>query len=68
MHKHVANPVAVRLPQQTLLETVGRRSGAVRRTPVDGCIVGERVLDGVEPRDQLRLRTQSARPARRSTR
>ncbi|WP_420751503.1 nitroreductase/quinone reductase family protein [Rhodococcus sp. O3] len=40
MHKHVANPVAARLPRQTLLETVGRRSSAVRRTPVGGHIVG----------------------------
>lgn len=40
MHRHVLNPVAVRLPTQTLLETTGRRSGLTRRTPVGGRLSG----------------------------
>ncbi|MGV0791528.1 nitroreductase/quinone reductase family protein [Mycolicibacterium sp. XJ1819] len=34
--KHVANPVMRLLPFQTLLETIGRKSGQPRRTPLDG--------------------------------
>ena len=41
-HRHVANPimrrVSGRLRDQALLETVGRRSGLPRRTPVGGRI------------------------------
>jgi deazaflavin-dependent oxidoreductase (nitroreductase family) len=43
-HRHLANPVmrrvAGRLPGQALLETVGRRSGLPRRTPVGGRMAG----------------------------
>ncbi|WP_042411324.1 nitroreductase/quinone reductase family protein [Streptacidiphilus carbonis] len=34
--RRVVNPVARRLPSQTLLETTGRKSGQPRRTPVGG--------------------------------
>ncbi|WP_055550729.1 nitroreductase/quinone reductase family protein [Streptomyces sp. NBRC 110028] len=39
--RRVANPVASRLPFQTLLETTGRNSGLPRRTPVGGRRVGD---------------------------
>jgi deazaflavin-dependent oxidoreductase (nitroreductase family) len=39
--KRVANPLARRLPTQTLLETTGRKSGEPRRTPVGGSRVGD---------------------------
>ena len=38
--KRIANPVARRLPFQTLLETTGRKSGKPRRTPLGGRVVG----------------------------
>jgi deazaflavin-dependent oxidoreductase (nitroreductase family) len=45
-HRHIANPLAMpvagRLPGLCVLETVGRRSGQPRRTPVGG-----RIIDGV---------------------
>ncbi|MCQ4120674.1 nitroreductase/quinone reductase family protein [Rhodococcus tibetensis] len=34
--KRVLNPVTTRLPSQTLLETVGRKSGEPRVTPIGG--------------------------------
>lgn len=39
--RHVANPVARRMPFQTVLETTGRSSGLPRRTPVGGRRVGD---------------------------
>ena len=38
--QRIANPVARRLPFQTLLETTGRKSGKPRRTPLGGRVVG----------------------------
>jgi deazaflavin-dependent oxidoreductase (nitroreductase family) len=38
--KRLANPLMRRLPNQTLLETTGRKSGEPRRTPVGGSRVG----------------------------
>ena len=38
--KRVANPVMRRMPTQTLLETIGRKSGEPRRTPLGGKRVG----------------------------
>ncbi|MGW2492198.1 nitroreductase/quinone reductase family protein [Streptomyces sp. NPDC001606] len=38
--RHLANPLARRMPFQTLLETTGRSSGLPRRTPVGGRRVG----------------------------
>jgi deazaflavin-dependent oxidoreductase (nitroreductase family) len=38
--RRLGNPVAVRMPHQTLLETTGRASGLPRRTPVGGRLVG----------------------------
>jgi deazaflavin-dependent oxidoreductase (nitroreductase family) len=40
--RRIGNPILVRWPGQTLLETTGRRSGLPRRTPVGG-----RLVDGV---------------------
>lgn len=34
--RRIGNPLTSRLPAQTLLETVGRKSGRPRRTPVGG--------------------------------
>jgi deazaflavin-dependent oxidoreductase (nitroreductase family) len=34
--RHVANPLSRRLPKQVLLETIGRKSGEPRQTPVGG--------------------------------
>lgn len=39
--RHVLNPLARRLPTQTLLETTGRNSGRRRRTPVGGRRIGD---------------------------
>ncbi|WP_067670734.1 nitroreductase/quinone reductase family protein [Nocardia miyunensis] len=39
--RHIANPVLRRLPTQTLLETTGRVSGQVRRTPIGGARRGD---------------------------
>ncbi|MCX4906399.1 nitroreductase/quinone reductase family protein [Streptomyces sp. NBC_00878] len=39
--RRVVNPLARRLPFQTLLETTGRTSGLPRRTPVGGRRVGQ---------------------------
>jgi deazaflavin-dependent oxidoreductase (nitroreductase family) len=39
--RRVGNPVLVRLPTQTLLETTGRKSGLPRATPVGGRRVGD---------------------------
>lgn len=39
--KRVGNPLTRRLPAQTLLETTGRKSGQLRRTPVGGGRVGD---------------------------
>jgi deazaflavin-dependent oxidoreductase (nitroreductase family) len=38
--KRVANPLMRRLPNQTLLETTGRKSGEPRRTPLGGSKIG----------------------------
>lgn len=34
--RRIANPLARRMPGQTLLETTGRKSGEPRRTPIGG--------------------------------
>lgn len=39
--RHLVNPVARRMPLQTVLETTGRVSGLPRRTPVGGRRVGD---------------------------
>lgn len=39
--RRIGNPLLSRLPTQTLLETVGRKSGQPRRTPVGGRRVGD---------------------------
>jgi deazaflavin-dependent oxidoreductase (nitroreductase family) len=39
--KRVANPLMRRVPTQTLLETIGRKSGEPRRTPLGGRRVGD---------------------------
>jgi deazaflavin-dependent oxidoreductase (nitroreductase family) len=39
--KWVANPVMRRVPAQTLLETIGRKSGEPRRTPLGGKRIGD---------------------------
>jgi deazaflavin-dependent oxidoreductase (nitroreductase family) len=41
VQKRVANPLARRMPFQTLLETTGRKSGEPRRTPLGGSRVGD---------------------------
>jgi deazaflavin-dependent oxidoreductase (nitroreductase family) len=41
VQRHLVNPLARRLPFQTLLETTGRVSGRPRRTPVGGRRVGD---------------------------
>jgi deazaflavin-dependent oxidoreductase (nitroreductase family) len=38
-HRHVANPVTLRLPTQVVLETTGRKTGLPRRTPVGGRVM-----------------------------
>ncbi|HET6287193.1 MAG TPA: nitroreductase/quinone reductase family protein [Amycolatopsis sp.] len=38
--RHVGNPILVRLPNQPVLETTGRKSGVPRRTPIGGRRVG----------------------------
>jgi deazaflavin-dependent oxidoreductase (nitroreductase family) len=38
--RRVGNPILRRLPSQTLLETMGRKSGQPRRTPVGGRRIG----------------------------
>jgi deazaflavin-dependent oxidoreductase (nitroreductase family) len=38
---NVANPLMKLLPFQTLLETIGRKSGEPRRTPLGGSRVGD---------------------------
>ncbi|WP_328451391.1 nitroreductase family deazaflavin-dependent oxidoreductase [Streptomyces sp. NBC_00386] len=39
--RHLVNPLARRMPFQTLLETTGRVSGLPRRTPLGGRRVGD---------------------------
>lgn len=39
--RHIGNPIIRRLPQQTLLETTGRKSGLPRQTPVGGRRIGQ---------------------------
>lgn len=39
--KRIANPVMRHIPTQTLLETVGRKSGEPRRTPLGGKRIGD---------------------------
>lgn len=41
MQKWLVNPVGRRLPIQTMLETVGRKSGEPRRTAVGGRVVDD---------------------------
>jgi deazaflavin-dependent oxidoreductase (nitroreductase family) len=41
LQKRIANPVMRRNPFQTLLETIGRKSGEPRRTPVGGKLIGD---------------------------
>ncbi|MGW2026112.1 nitroreductase/quinone reductase family protein [Streptomyces decoyicus] len=38
--RRIGNPLLTRLPQQTLLETTGRKSGLPRRTPIGGRRIG----------------------------
>ncbi|MDJ0343452.1 nitroreductase family deazaflavin-dependent oxidoreductase [Streptomyces sp. H10-C2] len=38
--RRIGNPVTTRLPNQTLLETTGRKSGLPRRTPIGGSRIG----------------------------
>ncbi|WP_194813835.1 nitroreductase/quinone reductase family protein [Nocardia sp. XZ_19_385] len=40
-HRRLANPIASRVPGQILLETLGRKSGQLRQTPVGGKIDGK---------------------------
>lgn len=40
-HRHLANPLMRHAPGQVLLETVGRRSGQPRETPVGGRLEGD---------------------------
>lgn len=40
MQRHVGNPILRRLPTQQLLETIGRKSGQPRVTPIGGRRVG----------------------------
>lgn len=42
VQRRLVNPLATRLPSQTLLETIGRKSGQPRSTPLDGSRVGDR--------------------------
>lgn len=39
--RRIGNPILRRLPQQTLLETTGRKSGLPRQTPVGGRRIGQ---------------------------
>ncbi|MFI5776564.1 nitroreductase/quinone reductase family protein [Nocardia sp. NPDC051570] len=39
--RYVVNPIARRLPIQTLVETTGRKSGLPRRTPLGGRRIGD---------------------------
>jgi deazaflavin-dependent oxidoreductase (nitroreductase family) len=41
VQRYVANPLMRNIPIQTLIETVGRTSGAARRTPIGGRKVGD---------------------------
>ncbi|ANN20545.1 nitroreductase [Amycolatopsis orientalis] len=38
--RHVGNPLLGRLPNQPILETIGRKSGVPRPTPIGGRLVG----------------------------
>jgi deazaflavin-dependent oxidoreductase (nitroreductase family) len=38
--RHVGNPILVRLPNQVILETTGRKSGLSRLTPIGGRRIG----------------------------
>ena len=40
VQRHIANPVMRAVPIQTLLETIGRKSGQPRRTPIGGRLDG----------------------------
>jgi deazaflavin-dependent oxidoreductase (nitroreductase family) len=40
-HRHLANPVMRHLPGQAMLETVGRKSGLPRATPIGGRLEGD---------------------------
>ncbi|MCM6778151.1 nitroreductase family deazaflavin-dependent oxidoreductase [Nocardia sp. CDC159] len=39
--RHLGNPILRRLPDQTLLETTGRKSGEPRITPIGGRRIGD---------------------------
>jgi deazaflavin-dependent oxidoreductase (nitroreductase family) len=41
IQKGVANPLMRLVPSQTLLETTGRKSGQLRRTPLGGSRIGD---------------------------
>lgn len=56
-HKWIANPVNRHVPAQVVLETIGRKSGKARRTPVGGRTVDNRfwlVSDHGEASDYVR--------------
>jgi deazaflavin-dependent oxidoreductase (nitroreductase family) len=40
-HRHLSNPVMRHLPGQAMLETVGRKSGLPRATPIGGRLEGD---------------------------
>ena len=41
IQRGIGNPITSRLPLQTLLETVGRKSGLPRQTPIGGRKIGK---------------------------
>lgn len=41
LQRRIGNPMAVRLPMQTVLETTGRTSGLPRQTPIGGRRIGQ---------------------------
>ncbi|MFI7000113.1 nitroreductase/quinone reductase family protein [Nocardia sp. NPDC050175] len=41
VQRHIANPITRRVPGQALIETIGRRSGLPRHTPIGGRRVGD---------------------------
>jgi deazaflavin-dependent oxidoreductase (nitroreductase family) len=56
-HKWIANPVNRHLPTQVVLETIGRKSGKPRRTPIGGRLIENRfwlVSDHGEAADYVR--------------
>ena len=56
-HKWIANPVNRHLPMQVVLETIGRKTGKPRRTPVGGRLIDKQfwlVSDHGEASDYVR--------------